>query len=249
MSRETLLELKAAILATNNDFISFAEVVDKLSATENITSSETALFLQKIGAYRQNLATRTEAGIVTPIDDPDDLERLCQQFVETGPDIWVGTKTGQQAHAEGCGWIRSKFVASLESAGLDARSIEALAQQGDYRTMPDWDEQYHDPVLVDQIESLQTENKRLREELTILQARINLPDSDRVPEELDICLTVWAFAEKAWSPSGGKTPRKVIESIIEKHYKDKPKNVKDRISAVCNWDKDAGRKNYEQPVP
>jgi len=249
MSRETLLDIKAAILATNNDFISFAEVIEKLSAVESISSSETALILQKIGAYSQNMAIRTDAGVVTPTDNPDGLERLHQRFIETGPDNWVETKNGQQAHAEGYGWIRSKFVASLESVGLAARSIEALARQGDYQAMPDWDEQYYDPVLVDQIESLQAENKRLREQLTILQARINLPDSDRVPEELDICLTVWAFAEKAWSPSVGKTPRKVIESIIEKHYKDKPKNVKDRISAVCNWDKDAGRKNYEQPGP
>jgi hypothetical protein len=66
-----------------------------------------------------------------------------------------------------------------------------------------------------------------------------------MPEELDMCLTVWAAAEQKWSPSGGNTPKKVIEEVINKFYASLPKNVKDRISAVCNWDKGVGRKNYE----
>ncbi|KGX52772.1 hypothetical protein Y024_5455 [Burkholderia pseudomallei TSV44] len=244
MGKVNLSEIHAAISTDNNDFISFAEVLDKLVKSEDWPYSEAALILQKSGVCNQNMATRNQMGIVTPTTDFEGLSNLLRQAIEW-PGTWVSLNNGQQAHAEGYGWIRSKFVNALKDVGLSASGVDALTRQGNYTPIREWAETYDDPALLAEIESLQAENKKLKAELTVLKARIDLPDSDRMPEELDMCLTVWAAAEQKWSPSGGSTPKKVIEEVINNFYTNLPKNVKDRISAVCNWDKGAGRKNYE----
>lgn len=244
MGKLNLAEIHAAISADNNDFISFAEVLDKLVKSEGWSYSEAALVLLESGLCDQSMATRSQMGIVTPTTDFEGHNKLLRQAIED-PGTWVHLNNGQQAHAEGYGWIRSKFASALKDVGLSASAVDALASQGDYTPMLEWSHTYDDPVLVAEIESLREKNKKLEAELTVLKARINLPDSDRMPEELDMCLTVWAAAEQKWRPTGGGTPKKVIEKVVDEFYQSLPKNVKDRISAVCNWDKGVGRKTYE----
>ncbi|THJ54315.1 hypothetical protein E9536_12235 [Burkholderia sp. LS-044] len=127
---------------------------------------------------------------------------------------------------------------------LSHDSIRLWCQRYGY----DWPIPEVDPQPVISAELL-AENRRLNAEVERLKAELteakegdSMADHEFWPEELDDCVSVWRAAAQRWKPTDGKTPKTVVEEVIDELHPGIEDAKKKRYSAVCNWDKDRNRK-------
>lgn len=93
-----------------------------------------------------------------------------------------------------------------------------------------------------EISRLLAENERLKVELAEHKSGELMADHPYWPEELGDCMSIWRAAAQRWKPNDGKTPKTVVEEVIDELHPGIEDAKKKRYSAVCNWDKDRNRK-------
>jgi hypothetical protein len=67
-------------------------------------------------------------------------------------------------------------------------------------------------------------------------------DSDHASSELRDCMTIWRAAVRRWELDRTRTPKSVVEDVIDEFHENIGPDLRNRYSTVCNWDKSRGRR-------